>query len=754
MIKISVKLALLTFYGISSNATAQLANEDIFELSLNELLNEEVTTASNRKELLSKAPATVIVLDKKAIRNRGYENLSEALSDLPGMEMVYTYGDTYYLNYMRGYRYTIGTPYLVMIDGVTINSLYFNKTTQLSAFPISSVERIEVVYGPASSVYGANAFMGVVNVITQTTQSDESSFTAINKVDSDGNYVLDYAAHLKLNTVSARFALHYEDAELNDRVNNESNYWLSDKHYNSALWGQLQSNAGLVPTHFSSPIKHVGFDGEIRYNDFKLSAFYLKENNGYGLVYPIDKLPAPGNWPLYQYNIEASYQHVFSERLASKTRISYTSDGVEGSAYDLEAWNVTNTSDELTTIGGIGLAPNESARMVHFQHWLSKNKAWSFSQDFEYKHSENLALNSGIKYSRKDLQKAYDQTYSGPISPLANTYQLPEQPSNSYGNTENRVIWQDYGVYLQSSYQVNPHHNVNIGVRYDHNNEYGSNTSLRSAYIYNRDKWNIKLMYGEAYHVPTPRSLYGAWSGSGADANLSPESSDTIELSTRYSQATASHLISLYAIDNSDTIVNVAGGAKNIGARQILGLDYHLTSSFETKWSGPLQLSLYATHYFHIREDVYDSVAETKIGEQDIGDIAKNKLWLIADWQPIENTNINLTGRFVDKRNTVNSNPLGNIPGYGVVDLTINYQLPSISGLSLSVKVYNLFDKTYYHPGSRDADAGDPLIQTDLLDSIGFDETNPKAWNGSLGWYNSRLPQPERRIQFGVNYQF
>jgi outer membrane receptor for ferrienterochelin and colicins len=171
MIKKSVKLALLTFYGISTQATAQLANEDVFELSLNELLNEEVTTASNRKELLSNAPATVIVIDKKAMRNRGYENLSEALTDLPGMEMVYTYGDTYYLNYMRGYRYTIGTPYLVMIDGVTINSLYFNKTTQLSAFPISSVERIEVVYGPASSVYGANAFMGVVNIITQSASS-------------------------------------------------------------------------------------------------------------------------------------------------------------------------------------------------------------------------------------------------------------------------------------------------------------------------------------------------------------------------------------------------------------------------------------------------------------------------------------------------------------------------------------------------------------------------------------------------------
>src|SRR5207344_324211 len=102
------------------------------------------------------------------IRQRGYLNLSEILDDLPGMDMVRPWGDTFLKDYWRGYRNTIGEPFLILLDGVVFNHLYFNTAeVGLTTFPLSNVERVEVVYGPASSVYGPNAFMGVINVITR-----------------------------------------------------------------------------------------------------------------------------------------------------------------------------------------------------------------------------------------------------------------------------------------------------------------------------------------------------------------------------------------------------------------------------------------------------------------------------------------------------------------------------------------------------------------------------------------------------------
>ncbi len=117
-------------------------DKDIFEMSLQELFELEVTTASNREEPIKQAPATVIVIPYRDIVNRGYESLNEIFADLPGMENILTFGDSYFSNYMRGYRYTIGTPFLMMIDGVTINSLYFNQVTQISAFPLASIDRV------------------------------------------------------------------------------------------------------------------------------------------------------------------------------------------------------------------------------------------------------------------------------------------------------------------------------------------------------------------------------------------------------------------------------------------------------------------------------------------------------------------------------------------------------------------------------------------------------------------------------------
>src|SRR5690242_6739039 len=89
------------------------------------------------------------------------------LDDLPSMDVARSYGETYFKTYWRGYRNVIGSPYLLMIDGVVFNHLYRNDTEIMEAFPLTNVDHIEIVYGPASALYGANAAMGVINVITR-----------------------------------------------------------------------------------------------------------------------------------------------------------------------------------------------------------------------------------------------------------------------------------------------------------------------------------------------------------------------------------------------------------------------------------------------------------------------------------------------------------------------------------------------------------------------------------------------------------
>ena len=752
----SFKVVLVvTFFTVLCSpylANASSSN-DLFELSLSELFEVEITTASNREEQVINAPATVIVVSSADIANRGYESLDEIFVDLPGMEQIYSYGDSSFSNYMRGYRYTIGTPFLMMIDGVTINNLYFNQVTQISAFPLSSVERVEIVYGPASVIYGANAFMGVVNVITKQPNSEGGTLVASHRFDASGGLNLDYRYLFKNSDYSGRFSVHYETFNVADRVNNQTNYWLQDQHYSRALWGGFPSSK-VMTDKFDSETSRLGIEAMFEVNDIELSAFYLLEENGYGTTYPSDRIPASGHWPIFQYGAVVNYQRQITPSLESRSRFFVQSDGIKGDAFDIEAWNITNTSDSVQSVGGITLAPDEEARMTYFQYWLTKNHAISLSQDFNYQVNKDLHLLSGVKYDYQDLQRSYILSSAQAISPLAQLTELPRPASGAYDDDDNREIWRDLGLYFQSEYTLSPSHRLSGGFRFDYNNVYGGETTFRGAYIYNRDKWNFKLMYGEAYHEPTPRNLYGAWSGSGADPDLTPERSNTLEASIRYQGQNYSHLLTLYRIKNTDSIVTTLMGAENIGARDVFGFDYHYLKSLNNTTFGDWQFNLYATHYFQSDEDVIDTTHQVSVGHEAIGDLASSKLWMILNWQVNNDLSINIKSRFIDTRKTVSSNPINKIPGYGVSDLNVRYQLPTYQHIELSFRVTNLFDKQYFHPGVRDADASDPLVNSELFNNIGFDEDNPKAWRGSLGWYNSRLPQAERRFVLGINVSF
>lgn len=744
--------------AVAPSVQASGDGQDLFDLSLEELLQVKVHSASNLEESLAEAPATMIVLSKDELTARGYDNLTEVLDDLPGMEMVRPFGDTYFVNYMRGYRNTIGTPYLVLIDGVVFNSLYFNITMNIAALPLSNVQRIEVVYGPASSVYGANAFMGVVNVITrQPTVGQPSQLHFTQRVGSDGGIVSDMTGSANHGELIAQFSARLEHADLRNRIDNQQVYWLQDQHYaNRALWGEFLDYPQYAQSRFSSALDSYSIDARLNYRGFELAAQYSLLDSGYGTIYPADKIPANSTWPLYQGSYYLRYQTELSPHHQSKTLLRYRTDGVANNSHDLEAWNLKNSSSDVVHVGGIRLEPGQSARMLHFQYWASDNHSWTLQQDFDSKLSDNWSLAYGAKYEYKDLQKAYQQTFSGSIaaSSSGQLFRLPVAPKSGYIDPNNRIVWRDWGMYVQSKYRLSTSTNVNLGVRFDENSAYGNSINLRGAYNYQLQNWNFKLMYGEGFQEPTPRSLYGAWTGSGADPNLAPETSETIEASAQYVKEQVSHLWSWYHINNNDTVINFSGGARNAGTRDIIGVDYHLSYQFPTSAWGKMTAKAYASYYLKTDEQTFDLGSQQQAGTEPIGDLAKFKLWAMLDWRYRDNRGIYLTARHIAARDTVVTNPVRRIPSYTVFDVNSHWTGLWQGRLDLSLRVLNIFNKTYFHPGIREADSGAPELEPALLGQIGFSNDDPLAWQGSQGWYNSRLPQPERRAVLSMTVHF
>ena len=127
-----------------------------------------VSSVSKIEESLREAPATVIVVTAEEIARRGYLDLEQVLHDLPGFDISRTNGAFYANVYQRGFRSDLTERTLLLIDGVEENSLSVGAAYLSRQYPLSNIRQIDVIYGPASTMYGANAFAGVVNIITNT----------------------------------------------------------------------------------------------------------------------------------------------------------------------------------------------------------------------------------------------------------------------------------------------------------------------------------------------------------------------------------------------------------------------------------------------------------------------------------------------------------------------------------------------------------------------------------------------------------
>jgi|LauGreSBDMM110SN_4_FD.fasta_scaffold05253_1 outer membrane receptor for ferrienterochelin and colicin len=156
---------------VSSNSNFPFNNENIvFKSILDEVKRENVSVSvssvSKKAEDLNKAPATVKIVTHEEIMDRGYKDLIEVLSDLPGFDISKTYSLLYANTNQLGFRQEDPEETLFMIDGVEENDIWSNRAYISRQIPLSNVKVVEILYGPSSTMYGPRAFIGAINVIT------------------------------------------------------------------------------------------------------------------------------------------------------------------------------------------------------------------------------------------------------------------------------------------------------------------------------------------------------------------------------------------------------------------------------------------------------------------------------------------------------------------------------------------------------------------------------------------------------------
>ena len=153
-------------------------------------LDEAVVTASGFSQEIKEAPATINVITKKDLERKPYRDVAEAISDIPGVD-ISAPGKTGANNIsIRG----LGNGYvLVLVDGRRqgisgdIGPNGFGEVMNAFLPPISSIERIEVIKGPMSTLYGSEALGGVVNIITKKVSDEWGASFGLNTLINEDN---------------------------------------------------------------------------------------------------------------------------------------------------------------------------------------------------------------------------------------------------------------------------------------------------------------------------------------------------------------------------------------------------------------------------------------------------------------------------------------------------------------------------------------------------------------------------------------
>ncbi|TNF38949.1 MAG: hypothetical protein EP315_00505, partial [Gammaproteobacteria bacterium] len=172
--------ALLLLLSTQSALSVNLDSDDLLNLSLEELMNIEISTASKTSLTAGEVPASVIIISRQDIQRYGYTTLEEVLKNIPGMYMTEDWAWLGSVNYgVRGV-YSKGhfDNMIVLVNGVSqMEDGKRGYPMEKINVPVQAIDRIEVIRGPMSVIYGSSAFLGAINIITNLPSDKDEAYT-------------------------------------------------------------------------------------------------------------------------------------------------------------------------------------------------------------------------------------------------------------------------------------------------------------------------------------------------------------------------------------------------------------------------------------------------------------------------------------------------------------------------------------------------------------------------------------------------
>lgn len=170
---------------IHGNTASATLNTDLTELSIEALMDIEVTSVSKKAQKLSESAAAIFAITSEDIRRSGVTNIADALRMVPGLNVARIDSSKWAVS-SRGFNGRFLNKLLVLIDGRSVYTPLFSVVYwEVQDTLLEDVERIEVIRGPGAALWGANAVNGVINIITKNAADTQSGLLTLGGGDKE-----------------------------------------------------------------------------------------------------------------------------------------------------------------------------------------------------------------------------------------------------------------------------------------------------------------------------------------------------------------------------------------------------------------------------------------------------------------------------------------------------------------------------------------------------------------------------------------
>jgi len=679
------------------NETKELS--DLFKMSLEELMNIEIVTAGKKKEKITDVPASVFIITREEIEDLGFSSFTEIMEFIPGFYMI----DDYYwlgsVNFgVRGF-FSTGpmNNIIILVNGVNQMSDKYSDFPDVKInVPVEAIDRIEVIKGPMSVIYGPGAFFGAINIITNDFEhKNNSKFVSV--------------AYGSMNTQKAVFSYSQKNEEIKYSIN--ASYCETEgidvpfSKMTSDL--SILEYIGLKPNATTAGQK----DDQRKYFNFSLETKPLFADFSFAETQK-DVFDGQPNLPRgTEINIRAinavlGYKKEFTENLSGGIKFGYYSHN--------------------------HMLDYELFRPYYYEVDGQNTNSYDLEINTFYKYNENLNFDFGL-YRRTvlDIHQISDFGYYG----------------LDYGDGEiglpSGKTYSTHAVYLQTEYSPASYLNFIAGFRLDYLDEYtieyargtvtedpadmrspdslGNRNIYRKTYRPDKDGFTpvsrlaviyspnanhiFKLLWGQATKQPSfsenYRQIPGGYPFLDA-ANIS-----TIEFNYLFNVTNVLNFNLSFFNNQLDKLISTTNiYDNNTGEWEIFS---YTSGKMETNG---IECGLLWQLHEDIRwktDLVYQKSNDLKTGYEDISLGYSPELlgYFQFIYTPVENKTCAIMGRYIDKMYTLwktNTTPdqgkrIGkSIPGYYVVDVNLRYNKILDTDFYLELKMKNIFDQEIRYP--------------------------------------------------------